>query len=194
MTGRCIAVVRRPCPSLLVQIGSVLLELSKDSRILEAFNALVVPSDRNDRICDLYPYFVELTGIAEDRLEVEGLPSAQSLETLNQFSQGADLSSWGKDELFALDMSCFQQNIAPFDCPTPVSQPEICCAQNRDARGRHYRNQQADLSCYCGVDLRSVHEHNALETRFRLAAQCSTGWSRAALHKVIFAAIPRRRI
>ncbi len=142
MTGRCIAVVRRPCPLLLVQIGSVLLELSEDSRILETFNALVVPSDRNDRICDLFPYFVEVTGIAEDRLEIEGLPSAQSLEPLNQFSQGADLSSWGKDELFALDMSCFQQNIAPFDCSTPVSQSEICCAQSRDVRGRHCRNQQ----------------------------------------------------
>ncbi len=154
---------------LLVQIGAVLLDLSDTARIADTLNVLVTPRDRQGRICGLDPYFVELTGITNNRLRAEGVPLAHALNMLNHFAQGTGFWSWGKDELFALGVSCFLQNVTPSIAPSRFHNLKSVALSAGMPEVDIGVTNSAGLSGYFGVNLPNLHEHDALDDALSLS-------------------------
>lgn len=171
---------------LLVQIGAVLLDLSDTARIADTLNLLVTPRDRQGRVCGLDSYFVELTGISNDRLRAEGVTLAQSLNMLNHFAQGSDFWSGGKDELFALGVSCFLQNVAPSIAPNRFHNLKSVALEAGVPEVDISATNSAGLSGYFGVSLPDLHEHDALDDALSL--------SHAVLHLLEEGRITRREL
>ncbi|MEV0265431.1 3'-5' exonuclease [Streptomyces sp. NPDC050617] len=75
----------------IVQIGA--LRLSEDCSVVEEYETLVTPTV-NAR---LSPYFTELTGIAQETVDREGVPAAQALGEFLGFCRGQTVLSYGND-------------------------------------------------------------------------------------------------
>ncbi|TNF17944.1 MAG: exonuclease [Rhodobacteraceae bacterium] len=98
---------------MVVQIGAVRLDLAAAARVIDETRIHITPEDRHGAPCALSPYFTELTGISQEALARDARPLGPALAAFDAFSRGAHLWSWGKDELFALGISCFLRGIAP---------------------------------------------------------------------------------
>ncbi|MBZ9808079.1 exonuclease domain-containing protein [Mesorhizobium sp. BR1-1-9] len=92
---------------VIAQIGAVRLGLEDDFPVLGTHKAYVRPIDRFGRRYALDPFFTELTGITEEKLEIEGIALGEALVDLDRFSGGARFWSWGKDELNMMGISCY---------------------------------------------------------------------------------------
>ncbi len=103
---------------VIAQIGAVRLGLDGEMPVLDTLKLHVLPRDRAGDRCPLDPLFIGLTGITEAVIDSDGLPLADALATLDGFSGGAGLWSWGKDEFNMVAISCYVQGLAP---PIPVT-------------------------------------------------------------------------
>lgn len=102
---------------LLVQIGAVALSLRPPFELGPELTCLVRPEGRQGEVA-LSPFFTGLTGITADRVRAEGVSLLDALETLERFADGAQLYSWGKDEITAIAPSCFAAGVTS---PLPAS-------------------------------------------------------------------------
>jgi len=148
---------------IAVQIGAVKLGLEGDFPILATERVYVTPIDRFGKECALDPYFIELTGIAQDTVTSEGISLKSAIDRLDRFSDGASLWSWGKDELFLLGMSCY---VAGID---PVIPAHRCGNAGRLLlkAGMPYEDLQetssGQLADYFGIDHPPLYNHDALD-------------------------------
>lgn len=101
-----------PDPTV-VQFGLVRLALEGGFPILSELRLHVVPRDRRGQRVALAPYFTQLTGVTEAVIDRDGLPLAEALQQVAAFAGDARIWSWGKDELFALAISCFVEGLPP---------------------------------------------------------------------------------
>jgi inhibitor of KinA sporulation pathway (predicted exonuclease) len=79
----------------IVEIGAVRVDRSGESRVVDSFEVLVCPQ-RNPGLSD---YFVDLTGITQERLDVDGVTFPEAMARFAAFC-GADslLASNGADD------------------------------------------------------------------------------------------------
>ncbi len=98
---------------VIAQIGAVKLGLQGDFPILDTRRIYVRPTDRHGKSYAIDPFFTQLTGISEEKIGQEGVSLQDALNDVNQFSDGAQFWSWGKDELNMMAISCYVANIAP---------------------------------------------------------------------------------
>ncbi|CUX71433.1 MULTISPECIES: exonuclease [Agrobacterium] len=96
---------------IIAQVGAVKLGLEGDYPILETYKAYVLPIDRYGKRYPLDAYFTNLTRITEQNLECEGVTLKDALSGIERFSDGAQLWSWGKDELNMVAISCYVAGI-----------------------------------------------------------------------------------
>ncbi|MHA7775824.1 3'-5' exonuclease [Roseibium sp. M-1] len=99
-----------PDPNV-AQIGAVKLSLEPDHAISGTFQVLIKPRDRFGSDTPLDPYFTELTGISQMSIDRDGISLAEAVERFDDFSQGATLWSWGKDELTLFGTSCYVEGV-----------------------------------------------------------------------------------
>lgn len=109
---------------LTIQIGAVRLLLEPPFDIVEPFERLVVPMDRDGNIVPLDPLVTRLTGLTDDRIASEGMPLMDAMQDFDAYANGTPFYAWGKDELLSLAASLFVQNqispIAPARFRTAV--------------------------------------------------------------------------
>lgn len=98
---------------VIAQIGAAKLGLEDDFPILETFMVHVIPLDRNGDRYPLDPFFSKLTGITEADIDTQGVALPEALTRLDEFSKGARLWSWGKDELNMVAISCYVAGVLP---------------------------------------------------------------------------------
>lgn len=98
---------------VIAQIGAVKLGLEGNFPILDTFMRYVVPLDRYGNRYALDPFFTELTGITDENIEAEGVSLSAALTCVDEFSQGAQFWSWGKDELHMVAISCYVAGVEP---------------------------------------------------------------------------------
>lgn len=152
---------------IIVQIGAVRLGLD-DGAILDTANVLVKPVNRFGQTCRLDPYLIELTGIGESAMDSNGVSLALALASLNEFSGGGRLWSWGKDEL-NIASSCY---IAGVNSPIPA-----CRFSNARklllSAGMPDEDIQTtgsgELAEYFGLDAAGLRAHDALDDALSLA-------------------------
>lgn len=100
---------------VIAQIGVVRLGLEDDFPLAGTFRAYVRPIDRFGAQYRLDPFFTQLTGITEEKIETKGVTLQEALAAVDRFSEGAQFWSWGKDELNMVAISCYVAGI-----PTPI--------------------------------------------------------------------------
>ena len=151
-----------PDPSV-VQIGAVKLSLEADYPILDTHSTLIQPRDRFGGRPTLDPFFIELTGITQQAVDQEGISHAEALRRLDDFSEGASLWSWGKDELTLLAISCYVEGIATL---IPASRFGNACGLLLNA-GMPYdilqKTTSGELADYYGVQGTARRHHDALD-------------------------------
>lgn len=98
---------------IIAQIGAVKLGLDDDFPIIDTFSAYIQPIDRFGQRYAIDPFFTELTGITEHKIDAEGMPLKDALSGFDSFSGGARCWSWGKDELNMVAISCYIAGIEP---------------------------------------------------------------------------------
>lgn len=102
---------------VVAQIGAVKLGLDDDYPIIETFMEYVIPIDRYGERYALDPFFSNLTGITPADIDDKAISLFDALSRLNEFSEGAPLWSWGKDELNMVAISCY---ISGIEAPIPA--------------------------------------------------------------------------
>lgn len=76
---------------------------------------IVKPSDEYDNEIPLDPYFINLTGISQEDVDVKGIELRDALCSLKQFAQDSLIYSYGRDDLSTLLPSCYIASVAfPF--------------------------------------------------------------------------------
>lgn len=154
---------------VIAQIGAVKLGLAEDFPILETFARYVVPHERDGTVARLDPFFSQLTGIEERQLSQEGVDLAGALVALDQFSQGVQMWSWGKDELNMVAISCYVEGIA---APIPATRfdnaVKLLIAGGMPI-GDLARTPSSRLEAYYGVAPEGLTEHDVLSDAFSLS-------------------------
>lgn len=93
----------------IVQIGAIALDATADFKEIAMFERIIQPKV-NPRLSQ---YFVELTGITQERLDREGIPFPGALEAfagfVNRWTGG--IGSFGRDDV-VLDENCALHGIA----------------------------------------------------------------------------------
>ncbi|MEP1538447.1 MAG: exonuclease [Paracoccaceae bacterium] len=147
---------------VIAQIGAAKLSLTAPFEILDTFRVLVTPPDRANKLVVLDPLFVRLTGITQDDLDTSGLPLAQALDELDEFSDGATLWSWGKDEFNMIAISCYAAGMAP---PMPITRFDNACHLLLNAGmplEDLHQTRSNTLSKYYDIDHPPLQAHDAL--------------------------------
>jgi hypothetical protein len=115
---------------VVAQIGAVRLSLVDTFEILETLSIHVVPVDRHGARYALDPFFTKLTGITEDEITQKGVSLDVALRSVDAFSNGARLWSWGKDEFNMVAISCY---VAGIPAVIPAARFENACKLVRRA-------------------------------------------------------------
>jgi inhibitor of KinA sporulation pathway (predicted exonuclease) len=177
---------------MVVQIGAVLLDLAQGARVIDEVRIHVKPIDRYGAACTLDPYFIDLTGITPHIIASQAVDLGVALQQLDAFSGGANLWSWGKDELFALGVSCFLRGIAP---PIPAVRfnnlkHAMACAGMPD--GDIKSTSSGAIADYFGVGLASLFKHDALDDARSLARAVGHLTAQGRLSADVFGAVQGR--
>lgn len=109
---------------VIAQIGAVKISLARDFEIIDRFRIHVRPIDRYGKPYEVSEFFTWLTGITQQTLAEHGTSLADSLAQLDRFAAGAQLWSWGKDELNMMAISCYIAGVAP---PIPAHRFDNAC-------------------------------------------------------------------
>lgn len=148
---------------VLVQIGAVRLGLEGDFPVLGQFERLVVPLGREREPLDIPDFFTKLTGLTRERIHNEGLALATALEDLVRFVGSDDLWSWGRDEYYAIAISCF---VAGIQSPLPVTRFGNA-TRLMVAAGMPYedikKTRSNGLAAYFGVGQPEARAHDGLD-------------------------------
>lgn len=112
-----------PDPTV-VQIGAVRLGLGAGFPILDPFEALIQPVDRQGAPVVPDPVFTRLTGLTADRIAAEGRSLAAALTDFAAFAGAAMIWSWGKDELNLMAISPW---VAGIPAPLPATRFGNAC-------------------------------------------------------------------
>ena len=154
---------------VIVQIGAVRLPLDGDPDLSETFRAHILPKGREGESLTLSPFFEDLTGITNKTLEAEGAPLAEALRELDDFSRGAPLWSWGKDEFNMIAISCYVQGLTP---PLPIKRFGNACSlflragvPQRDVDRMRSNTVADDL----GIEHPPLQAHDALDDALSVA-------------------------
>ena len=93
----------------LVQIGAVALDATAELKEIATFERIIQPKI-NPRLSQ---YFIELTGITQERVDSEGIPFPHALEAFAEFVNhwGGGIGSFGRDDV-VLDENCALHGIA----------------------------------------------------------------------------------
>ena len=148
---------------VIAQIGAVSLGLEGDFPLMGTHKVHVRPIDRFGRKYALDPFFTDLTGITEEILEAEGVALDEALASIDRFSGGSRLWSWGKDELNMIAISCYVAGIQP---PIPATRFDnavkllIAAGMPIEDVARTPSNRLAD---YYGVEHPMLRGHDALD-------------------------------
>ena len=149
------------------QIGAVKLSLN-DGAILDTARIFVRPMNRYRQIAKLDPYFTELTGITQSTIGSQGVSLEEALSDLDQFSNGGDFWSWGKDEL-NIAISCY---IAGIELTIPATRFDNARELVRRA-GIPSEDIQGiasgELAEYFGIATSALRAHDALDDALSVA-------------------------
>ena len=154
---------------MVVQIGAVLLDLDDDARIVDETKIYVKPEGRDGALYLLDPYFIELTGISDEVLATDAVDLGEALHRLDDFSQGADFWSWGKDELLALGVSCFLRGLVPPIGARRFGNLKSVFLRTGMTETHIKATNSGQLAGYYGVDSAALSEHDALDDARSLA-------------------------
>ncbi len=154
---------------VLVQIGAVALSLEGDFEVVDRYEAVVVPMDRFGRQSAVTPYFDKLTGVTNQRIADEGVPLQAGVNGLRDFAGVSPLWSWGKDELYALGVSCYLAGITP---PIPASRfgnvRELVLRGGMPASDME-RLSSNELAAYYGLHNKDARAHDAVDDALSIA-------------------------
>ena len=154
---------------VLVQIGAAKLVLGDDFDVHETYRRFVRPLNRAGKPLTIDPFLTSLTGISQSDIDREGVALEAALAEFDRFSEGALLWSWGKDELFALAVSCFVAGITP---PIPATRFANACALLLAAgmpAEDLSRTRSSDLAAYYNIARPALHAHDALDDALSVA-------------------------
>ncbi|WP_323006361.1 3'-5' exonuclease [Pseudorhodobacter sp.] len=154
---------------IVVQIGAVLLDLDANASIIDEFKIYIKPQDRNGVPYQLDPYFTDLTGISNEDIDKKAVDLASALHQFDAFSRGATFWSWGKDELFALGVSCFLRGIAPPISPRRFGNLKRALRQAGMPETEIKSTSSGELADYYGVGCASLSKHDGLDDAISLA-------------------------
>ena len=147
----------------VVQIGAVRLGLEPPHAILGEIDLIVRPIDRHGRPVAIDAELTRLTGITQTTIDTKGLDLETALARLVDFSSGATLWSWGKDEVATLATSCF---VAGIESPIPPDRFDNVCKLMLRA-GMPYadivKTRSNGLAAYFGVARDGLTAHDALD-------------------------------
>lgn len=154
---------------VIAQIGAVKLGLESGFPLLDTFKAYVQPIDRFGNNYAIDPFFTELTGITEEKMQAEGVALQEALARMDRFSEGAPFWSWGKDELNMVAISCYVAGIEP---PIPAQRFDnavklmITAGMPMEDIARTPSNKLAD---YYGIERPPLEGHDALDDALSVA-------------------------
>jgi len=154
---------------VLVQVGAAKLALTGDFAVLETYRRFVQPVSRTGGRFAIDPFLTALTGISQADIDQDGVPLQTALAEFDRFSEGGVLWSWGKDELFALAVSCFVAGFAP---PIPATRFGNACALLLAAgmpAADLSRTRSSGLAAYYNIDLPELRAHDALDDALSVA-------------------------
>lgn len=154
---------------IVVQIGAVLLDLANNANIIDEIKIYINPEDRHGARYQLDPYFIDLTGITENDITRDAVDLASALDQLDTFSRGANFWSWGKDELFALGVSCFLRGIPPPICPGRFGNLKRAMHQAGMPEADIKSTSSGEIAEYFGVGSASLSKHDGLDDAISLA-------------------------
>ncbi|KZL23047.1 3'-5' exonuclease [Pseudovibrio sp. WM33] len=154
---------------VIAQIGAAKISLSDSFEIVDTFKVYVNPVDRFGSKYTLDPFFTKLTGIEQQTIDSAGVSLQEANEQFREFSEGAKLWSWGKDELNMMAISCYIAGIKP--C-IPADQFDNACKLML-AAGMPYedieRTRSNDLADYFEVEHPPLRGHDALDDALSVA-------------------------
>ncbi len=110
---------------IVAQIGAIRLGLSGGFPLGATFSKLVQTVDRFGQPIALDPAFTRLTGITQSAVDTDGLPLGPALAAFDAFTGGANIWSWGKDELHLMAISPW---IAGIPAPIPPQRFGNACS------------------------------------------------------------------
>lgn len=157
-----------PDPTV-VQIGAVKVDLDRNCAIEGTARILIQPKARNGLNCSIGDYLSELTGITDDEINRSGVSLSQALFEFDEFSEGSDLWSWGKDELILIAISCFINGIE-----SPISARRFGnCKKLLMSAGMTEddiaNTNSGQLQKHFGLGGESQREHDALDDAISIA-------------------------
>lgn len=153
----------------VVQIGVVKIGLDTHFPLLDTLRIHVIPRNRHRERVLLDPLFIRLTGITEDTLDAEGVSLSNGLDQVRDFTSGAKLWSWGKDELNMIATSCYVEGV---QSPIPATQFGNACQLLLKA-GMPYddikRTRSNTLADYYQLKHPPLRGHDALDDALSVA-------------------------
>lgn len=153
---------------VIAQIGAVKLSIETGA-VLDRLRLAVIPRGRRGERLALDPLFVRLTGVDEAVLDAEGLELPEALRRLDDFSEGATLWSWGKDELNMIAVSCWIAGVPP---PMPPARFRNACdlvlAAGMPLEDVH-KTRSNTLAGYFGLQPEGLRAHDGLDDALSVA-------------------------
>lgn len=154
---------------IVVQIGAALLDLEDNARVVGQTKIYIKPEDRHGAPYRLDPYFIGLTGISNEVIRDQAVDLGSALFQFDAFSCGANLWSWGKDELFALGVSCYVREIAPPIAPARFGNLKLILSKAGMPNADIESTSSGEIADYYGVGSASLSKHDALDDSLSLA-------------------------
>lgn len=154
---------------IIVQIGAAKLALENPFEIVETKSWLVKPIDRYGAPYPIDPLFTRLCGIDDADVASDGVALRQALTELSEFSQGARLWSWGKDEFNMIAISCY---VAGIPAALPAAQCDNACKLLLAAGMRYEdikKTRSNHLADYYKIDHPPLRAHDALDDALSVA-------------------------
>ncbi|MBM3503836.1 MAG: exonuclease domain-containing protein [Alphaproteobacteria bacterium] len=148
---------------VIAQIGAVRLSLRGEHEIVDRVRIYVQPMDRYGNAYEIPPFFTALTGITSDHIAQQGVSLASALAHLERFAAGAQLWSWGKDELNMMAISCYVAGVAP---SIPAKRFDNACKLFLRAGMPEQdlaKTRSNELCRYFGIDHPTLRGHDALD-------------------------------
>jgi DNA polymerase III epsilon subunit-like protein len=154
---------------IVAQIGLAKISLQEDFPLLDTVRLFVIPRGRDGRQCALDPFFTRLTGIDEEDIRQNALSLAEALQHAKDFSEGARLWSWGKDEFNMVAISCYVEGLTP---PIPVTRFGNACTlllKSGMPLEDIKKTRSNQLAGYFGLQTPPLSSHDALDDALSVA-------------------------
>ncbi|MEP3045433.1 MAG: 3'-5' exonuclease [Roseibium sp.] len=154
---------------IVVQIGAVKLSLEGDCQIVDTERIFIRPVDRLGQILELDPYFIDLTGISQAKMDAEGISLLAALQKFKSFAAGEPFWSWGKDELNLLAISCFIAGIPPTIPAHRFGNARSLLFRTGMSQEDIMATNSGQLAAYFGIAEPNKQHHDALDDAMSVA-------------------------